>query len=61
MRIGLAMALGLVTLLIFGAGAQAQQCTTPVTSWQADYTLEATAANVSCGSGNGETCTVNQS
>lgn len=58
---GLAIALFLLVLLICGPVARAQQCTSPVTSWQADYTLEATAANVSCGSGNGDTCNVNQS
>ena len=56
-------AAALVTLaaLDLACAARAQQCSTPVTSWQADYTLEATAANVSCGSGNGETCNVDQS
>jgi RHS repeat-associated protein len=61
MGTGLALALFLLALSIYGPVARAQQCTTPVTSWQADYTLEATAANVSCGSGNGETCDIDQS
>ena len=38
--------------------AQAQECATPVTSWQTSSTLKATASGVAC---TGGTCNVNQS
>ena len=50
----------LITLLAINPAAWAQDCYTPVKSWQGNYTLTAKAKNVTCVFGQA-TCNVNQS